>query len=170
MDLQKKKRAGAIAQKHGPADGGCRLLSTYRSRRSSSSLLPPGRSGFRLSALTKTTARRRAAPINTRPSMSKNATSICRRTAAPMLTLTSSFKRQLGLRATRAESCPRKAGKQTRSSGPEPDKDPSPLDSRRAPTQNVRGPASITERRDICLLLTQDVGFFLKGSNRAGAP
>jgi hypothetical protein len=44
------------------------------------------------------------------------------------------------------------------------------FDSQRAPTQNVRCPASITDRRDNCLLLTQDVGFFLKGSKRAGAP
>jgi len=28
MDLKKKKRDGAIAQKQGPAVGGCRLLST----------------------------------------------------------------------------------------------------------------------------------------------
>jgi hypothetical protein len=43
------------------------------------------------------------------------------------------------------------------------------FDSQRAPTQNVGCPASTTDRRDICLLLTQDVGFFLQAKKRAGS-
>src|SRR5215210_7300947 len=39
------------------------------------------------------------------------------------------------------------------------------VDARRTPAENVRRPASITDRRDNCLLLTQDVGY-LKGSKK----
>src|SRR5829696_3876606 len=42
------------------------------------------------------------------------------------------------------------------------------VDARRTPAENVLRPASTTDRRDNCLLLTQDAGF-LKGSKRAGA-
>ena len=43
------------------------------------------------------------------------------------------------------------------------------IDSQRSQPQNERCPASSTDRRDICLLLTQDVGFFLKAKKRAGS-
>src|SRR5215216_2291495 len=39
------------------------------------------------------------------------------------------------------------------------------VDARRTPAENVRCPASTTDRRDICLLLTQDAGF-LEGSKK----
>src|SRR5215212_161477 len=39
------------------------------------------------------------------------------------------------------------------------------VDARRTPAENVWRPASTTDRRDICLLLTQDAGF-LEGSKK----
>src|SRR5215218_10648710 len=43
------------------------------------------------------------------------------------------------------------------------------VDASRTPAENVWRPASTIDRRDICLLLTQDAGC-LKASKRAGAP
>ena len=46
---------------------------------------------------------------------------------------------------------------------------PCPVDAERTPAENMRCLASITDRRDNCLLLTQDAGF-LKGSKKGRSP
>src|SRR5215204_4271490 len=72
-------------------------------------------------------------------------------------------------------TCSRRGGDVIVRTTPEIEKGRSPaklellsVDARRTPAENVWRPASTTDRRDICLLLTQDAGC-LKGSKRPGA-
>jgi hypothetical protein len=49
-----------------------------------------------------------------------------------------------------------------------PVKEPGPFDAGRTPTENVRSPAPITDKREISLFLMQDAGLFLKGTKQRG--
>ena len=100
--------------------------------------------------------------------MSKNTTSICRRTVAAILTLTSYYA-SVRAKGYYNRVLPEKPVSKHTQAGQSPIKTLVCLTYGAPHHRMYSRPASITDRRDNCLLLTQDVGL-LSGSQRTRAP